>query len=120
MITRGMGIVTLLTILQLAQGIALSLKHVEGELVTLLHVGLGFLTFLILLGVTYSARRSGHASATDLTFALALYILQGALGLAILAEGPAAVRPIHLYLSFFVVAANAIALSLSAIRQGRS
>jgi uncharacterized membrane protein len=120
MITRAMALVTLLTIVQLAQGLALWLKLVEGSLYTLGHVGLGFLTFLIMLGIAYSARKSGHASASDITFALALYIIQGAFGLAILAEGPAIVRSIHLFISFFTVAANASALSLSAIRQSRT
>jgi heme A synthase len=118
MITRALGLVTLLTILQLAQGIAFNLKLVEGELFTLSHVGLGFLTFLILLGAAYSARRSGHASATDISFALAIYVLQGVFGLVIFAEGPEPAKIIHLFLSFFVVAANAAALSLSAVRRG--
>ncbi|MEM4416557.1 MAG: hypothetical protein QXD32_00695 [Nitrososphaerota archaeon] len=120
MITRALGLVTLLTILQLAQGIAFNLKIVEGELYTLGHVGLGFLTFLILLGVVYSARKSGHASANDASFTLALYILQGVFGLVIFAEGheAAAARAIHLFLSFFVVAASAASLSLSAVRRG--
>jgi|GEM_PF-1150345 len=120
MITKAMALITLLTIVQLAQGLALSLEIVEGNLYTLGHVGLGFLTFLILLGVAYSARKSRHSSATDITFALALYIIQGAFGLAILAEGPAIVNSIHLFISFFIVAANASALSLSAIRQSRT
>ncbi|GBC68959.1 hypothetical protein HRbin01_00649 [archaeon HR01] len=118
MITRALGLVTLLTILQLAQGIAFNLKLVEGELYTLGHVGLGFLTFLILLGVVYSARKSGHTSANDVSFTLALYIIQGVFGLVIFAEGPEVAKAIHLFLSFFVVAASAASLSLSAVRRG--
>ncbi len=92
-------------------------EMVEPEMVRPIHIGVGVLTALILLGLVRSARRQGERIGSDLTFIFLLIVFQGLAGLFILAEITLA-AVIHLVLSFFVVGAVAGALVLAASEQG--
>ncbi|MCS6770242.1 MAG: hypothetical protein NZ570_07405 [Candidatus Caldarchaeum sp.] len=113
MITRAMTLILALTAAQLAQGVAMRMEMADPAMLTPVHIGLGVATALILLGLTRTVRSQKSPVAADVSFVLLLLILQGVSGIFILAEVEAAAL-IHLALSFFVVAATASTLVLSA------
>ncbi len=90
---------------------------VEPDMVRPIHIGVGALTALILLGLLRSARKQGERIGSDLAFVFLLIIFQGLAGLFILAEVSLAAI-IHLVLSFFVVGSVAAALILAASETG--
>lgn len=110
-------LVLVLSLWQLAQGLAMRFEMVEPETVRPIHIGVGVLTALILLGLVRSARIEGGRIGSDLTFVFLLMILQGLAGLFILAEISLATI-IHLALSFFVVGSVAATLILAASETG--
>jgi len=115
MLNRALALVLLLTVVSLAQGIAMRLKLADAAIVTPAHIGLGLVTALIILGLTRSARRQKLRVAGDLTFLFFLILVQGVLGILLLADvGVASI--IHLILSFFIVASAANSLLLSLTR----
>ncbi|MEM1965178.1 MAG: hypothetical protein QW614_04250 [Candidatus Caldarchaeum sp.] len=113
MITRAIFLVLMLTVVQLAQGIAMRFELADPNIVTPLHIGLGVVTALMVVGLARSLRRQTHHVSADISFLLLLFMVQGIAGIFILADVETAAF-IHLILSFFVVAAAANALVLSA------
>ncbi|MEM2237774.1 MAG: hypothetical protein QXR26_03120 [Candidatus Caldarchaeum sp.] len=113
MITRATALILFLTLVQLAQGIAMRLEVADPDIVTPPHIGLGVITALIIIGLTRSVRRQTHHVSADITFLLLLFLVQGMSGVFRLA-GVEAATLIHFILSFFVVAAAANAFILSA------
>jgi len=120
MTLRALGVVFVLLVVQLAQGLSMFLLEPPVEAV-LLHVGLGFLTLLVLLWVVILTRRAKHHAAGDVTLVLFLYLVQGSLGLAtyLPEEQAALAKPLHLYFSFFVAASAAWTLVIAAGEQPR-
>ena len=112
MIARALAFVLVLTVVQLGQGIAIKFEVAPADLARPVHIGLGVLTTIVVLGLTRSMRQQKHPVAGDATFLLLLLIFQGLAGVFILAEVEVSVL-IHLVLSFFVVAAAAANLVLS-------
>ncbi len=113
MINRAIALVLVLTVIQLAQGLAMRMEVADPSLVTPAHVGLGVVTALILFGLTRLIRRQNNPASADMTFLTLLFIFQGVTGIFILAEVEVA-RLIHLILSFFVVALSAGTLVIAA------
>ena len=116
MIHRVMALILLLLLVQFAQGLAMEFgpfENVNGILMA--HLGLGVLILLILLVVTYSSRKEKHPAATDITFTLGLYIIQGVLGLGsrVGEEIGKMLATIHLYMAVFVLMAAAASLALA-------
>ncbi|MDJ0269097.1 MAG: hypothetical protein NXY59_00830 [Aigarchaeota archaeon] len=115
MLVRLLSFILLLTVIQLGQGMAMFLEIAPVEEAVLPHITLGVLTFLLLLGATYSSRVSGHPAASDITFAAFLYLVQGAFGLtSMMGEATKLAGVIHLYLSFFTVAMVAATVVIAA------
>ncbi|MEM0444288.1 MAG: hypothetical protein QXX49_04835 [Candidatus Caldarchaeum sp.] len=113
MIIRALALVLALAVAQLAQGIAMRMNLADPAMLTPPHIGLGVITALILMGLTRNARREKLHISADVAFLTLLFVAQGIAGVFILAEVEAA-SLIHLGLSFFIVAASASTLVLSA------
>lgn len=113
MSVQAIIVVFILTVVQLAQGIAFRLDIVESELLVFGHIGVGVLTFLIIIALVNNLRKQGLRVGSDLSFLLVLFAFQGLAGLFILAEIEIAAT-VHLVLSFFVVASAAGSLIIAA------
>ncbi|MDW8063174.1 MAG: hypothetical protein RMI43_03290 [Candidatus Caldarchaeum sp.] len=113
MAVQAIAVVFILTVIQLAQGIALRLELVQSDFLVLGHIGLGVLTTLLIIAVLNNIRTQNIKVKSDLSFLLVLILLQGLAGLFIIAEIEIA-SLIHLVMSFFVVASAAASLIIAA------
>lgn len=113
MSVQAIAVVFVLTVIQLAQGMAIRLKLVESDFLVFGHIGVGVLTFLIIAALVSNLRRQGSRVSSDLSFLMVLFVFQGLAGAFILAKVDIAALA-HLVLSFFVVASAATSLVLAA------
>ena len=86
-----------------------------GEEIIPIHVGLGVVVLLLLIGAVRISRQNRVSASPDIATTLVIYIIQGILGLISLAELQISnmASILHLYLSMFILALTAASLALS-------